>query len=235
MPTRYHRPRPELATYTRRALCCAGLGLPFLTACSSDPYSDSAQLLQILGQSFHGFGSGDSITREQAAAIPYASIGVRIGNSSQVLLVLENRTGGTTLWTSASRIAIELQYGRIIRTAGLEHNMSQSGPDGIDPLQSREFASPSTPFTYVMDIPDRNTYQARITYEIGAAARDTLDIFGTPLETLHAREQGSCSLLGWEFENEYWLDPASGLIWRTLQNIHPALDVVEVAILRPPA
>jgi hypothetical protein len=221
--------------YTRRAFCCASLGLPFLTACSSDPDSDSAQLLQILGQSFHAFGSGDSITREQAAAIPYASIGVRIGNSSQVLLVLETKAGGTTLWTSASRIALELQNGRITRTAGLEHNMSQSGPNGIDPLQSHEFTPRAEPYTYVMDIPDRNTYQALVKYEMGEAGRDTLTIFGTALDVLHAREKGSCSLLDWEFENEYWLDPTSGLVWRSLQNIHPEMDVVEVAILRPPA
>jgi hypothetical protein len=192
-------------------------------------------MMQILGQSFHAFASGGSITREQAAAIPYASLGLRIGSSSQVLLVLETKAHDTTLWTSASRIAIELQSGRITRTAGLEHNMSQSGPNGIDPLQSRQYAPKAAPYTYVMDIPDRNAYQALIEYEMGEADRDTLTIFGTPLETLHAREKGICSLLEWEFENEYWLDPASGLVWRSLQNVHPAMDTVEVSIFRPPA
>ncbi len=200
-----------------------------------DPDSDTAQMLDILGQSFHAFESGGSITREQAAAIPYASLGVRIGSSSQVLLVLQTKAGNTTLWTSASQIAIELQSGRITRTAGLEHNMSQSGPNGIDPLQSHEFTPHAPPYTYVMDFPDRNTYQALIQYEMGESDSDTLTILGTPLEALHAREKGFCRLLDWEFENEYWLDPASGLVWRSLQNVHPAMDTVEVSILRPPA
>jgi len=221
--------------YTRRALCCAGLGLPLLAACSSDPDSDTSQMLDILGQSFHTFASGQSITREQAAAIPYASIGVRIGDSSQVLLVLESKTGGTSLWTSASRIAVELQSGRITRTAGLEHNVSQSGPTGVDPLQSHPFAPKAAACTYVTDIPDMNTYQAVIHYEMGVTDRETVTILGTPIDTLHARETGHCPQLDWEFANEYWLDPASGLVWRSLQNIHPELDTVEIVVLRPVA
>lgn len=192
-------------------------------------------MLDIVGQSFHAFTSDQSITREQAAAIPYASIGVRIGDSAQVLLVLESKTNGTSLWTSASRIAIELQSGRITRTAGLEHNMSQSGPAGIDPLQSHDFVPKASPYTYVMDIPDRKIYQAVILYEMHEVHRETVTILGTPLNALHVRETGTCKQIDWEFENDYWLEPASGLVWRSLQNIHPELDTIEIVMLRPPA
>jgi len=45
------------------------------------------------------------VTLEQAAATPYASIGVQLGGSPEFMLVLATGVDSDLLWTSASRIA----------------------------------------------------------------------------------------------------------------------------------
>jgi hypothetical protein len=210
------------------------MALPLLAGCSSDPHSDSADMLKMLGQSFDTFTGDEGIPREQAAAIPYASIGVRVGGSAQAMLVLATQARNVCLWTSAAHIAVETQSGRITRTAGLPHNMSQSAFSGSDPLQSG-LTRRGARCDYVIDLPDRNIFQAPVTYEMDAPVPDEIVILGAKLAVLHVRERGSCSVLDWQFVNEYWADTTSGFIWKSLQTIHPDLDAMEIVVFRRPA
>ncbi|HEY5048984.1 MAG TPA: YjbF family lipoprotein [Rhizomicrobium sp.] len=212
----------------------AGLGLPLLAGCSSDPYSDTSGILKMAGRSFGAFTGTGEITREQVAVVPYASIGVRVGDSNQVLLALVSKSRGFCLWTSAARIAIETDGGgRITRTAGLPHNMAQSSADGSDPLQAG-IAGRGGGCEYYIDLPDRNVWRATVRYRLESPEQRETVILGANLKVQYARERGACSDLLWEFQNEYWRDAATGFMWRSRQAIHPDLDVVEITILRRP-
>lgn len=210
-----------------------GLGLPFLAACSSDPNSDSSQLLVMARQSLGVFGDDTSVTRAQAAAIPYASIGVRLGDSRQFLLVLATQMRDQCLWTSAAHIAIETTSGRITRCAGLPHTIAQSLIAGRDPVQSR-VAIGNSSCSFAVDLPDRNVYQARLEYREQLPRLDVIEILGTKLKVQRFTEQGTCPVLDWQFENTYWRDGKSGFVWRSVQNIHPDLDALEITVFRPP-
>jgi hypothetical protein len=230
-------PRPERlvrATWSRRAAMTAGLGLPFLAACASEQHSESSDVLTMLRQSLDSHTGNTTVTRDQAAAIPYASIGVTVGSLPQTMLVLAAKSRATCLWTSAAHIAVETQSGRITRTAGLEHNMSQTVFAGRDPLQSWSSSTRRT-YTFLMDIPDKDVYGASIGYEMSAPEESHVTILGALLSTFHVREKGSCSVLDWTMENDYWLDSKTGFVWLSRQNIHPDLDPIEIAVLRPPA
>jgi hypothetical protein len=235
MSTRFLRPERRAAIgWTRRRIFAAGLGMPFLSACSSDRQSDISDVLAMIGQSIAPHSGDGTITRNQAAAVPYASIGVRIGDSRQVLLALATRTRDVCLWTSSARVAIETRSGRITRTAGMPHNMSQRLFGGVDPLQSG-VAGDHGHYEYLVDFPERNIYGASTLLVMDSPRPDEIDILGARLKLLHARERGSCSVLGWKFENEYWTDATSGFVWRSRQTIDPDLDQVEIVVFRPPA
>ena len=75
-----------------------------LAGCNSTGQSDWSNYYRLMRDSFHAsFGDG-GVTREQAAAVPYASIGVRSNGNPELLLVLATDNDGDLLWTSASRI-----------------------------------------------------------------------------------------------------------------------------------
>ncbi|MGD0192710.1 MAG: YjbF family lipoprotein [Rhizomicrobium sp.] len=185
----------------------------------------------MMRQSFDRMTGDDAVTRAQAGAVPYASMGVRVGDSAQVLLALATQNRDVRLWTSSVHFAIETQGGRITRTAGLPHNMSQDLFKGSDPLVSR--TAPAGGCDYQIDL-DRVLYQAAIHYVMEVPTRDTITILGAKLNVLHVAEHASCSQLDWRFDNEYWIDSKTGFVWRSHQTIHPDLDPVETVVLRPP-
>jgi hypothetical protein len=221
--------------WSRRAIL-GGLAAPLLAGCSSDSNSDTNMFVRMAGQSLDVFGGGQSITFDQVASIPYATIGIRAGDGPQALLVLATRTGDTLLWTSAAHIAIETQAGRITRTSGLPHDLSATSIVGTDPLQAglQHLQGEATASRYA-DFADRNAYQNLVLSSVATTGVEEIEILGTRLKTLHAVERGSCAALGWEFTNEYWADIRSGFIWRSSQRVHPDLFAVELEVFRPPA
>lgn len=227
-------PREMHEGISRRALFVAA-AVPLLAGCSSDPNSDTAALTHMLGHSLDLFTGGSSITLADVEKVPFASLGVRVGSDPQTMLLLATRTGPTTVWTSAVHIALAIQYGRIIRTAGLPSNLSATTFPQPDPLASglQNLRGPATAKRSV-DFADRNAYGNVIDYTIAPTGTEEIEILGTRIKTVHAVEHGSCASLSWTFTNEYWADTMAGRVWRSTQYVHPDLAAVEVELFRPP-
>src|ERR1700728_1436833 len=94
-----------------------------LAGCSSGGSGDYAQYLSLVRQGFSQSFSDSGITRDQAAAIPYASMGYRINGSREALIVLATDTSGDLLWTSQSRVVLVTHDGRVKRSVGLKHDL----------------------------------------------------------------------------------------------------------------
>ena len=68
---------------------------------------------------------GQEISKELVESIPYASLKMRIGKGSNGLLILESLQDKETTWVSADQVVIVLEEGRIIRTLGLNNNLTK--------------------------------------------------------------------------------------------------------------
>jgi hypothetical protein len=172
------------------------------------------------------------VTLEQAAATPYASIGVRLGGSSEIMLVLATDASAEQLWTSASRIAIATSAGRVVRTSGLEHNLSN-----LVLLERKSGDNGGATVRWLADWPDLNAISVPVVCESRPVGDETITILGKPIHTQRVNEncRAEARKFIWTFENVYWIDPDSGLVWRSIQNISPKLDELKLEILRPPA
>ncbi len=222
------------STFTRR-LVLAGAIAPLLARCSSDPNSDTAGLTRVLGQSLNVFSGGGSVSLKEVSDTPFASVGVRVGSGAQTMLVLATHAGLSTVWTSALHIALELQSGRIVRTAGFVENLSGTTFTGSDPLGAGlQNLRTTMPAKRSLDFTDRNAYGILVDSMIVPAGLADVDILGTQISCVHAFEHCSCSAFGWNFTNEYWANTQSGIVWRSVQYIHPDFDPLEIELLRPP-
>jgi hypothetical protein len=180
-----------------------------------------------------GFKDPPAVSREEAAAIPYSSIGYRIGNSGQRLLVLASQTGRTFLWTSSSRVVIVTEGGRITKTAGLPWNLASTVLIGGDP--ATDFNQPlSGTANRLLDFPDLTRFGIAISSTFTSTEPETIPILGQPLETVRIVEDCVCDDFGWHFQNSYWIDRDSKFIWRSEQHTHPKLDALKLEIFRPP-
>ncbi|HEY3636652.1 MAG TPA: YjbF family lipoprotein [Rhizomicrobium sp.] len=226
---------PDSGLSVSRRLVLAGALGPLLVRCSSDSNSDTAGLTQLLGRSLHVFSGADSVALKDVAGTPFASLGVRVGSGAQTMLVLATRSGESTVWTSSSHIALELQAGRILRTAGLTENLSGTTFSGSDPLGMgiRNLREPAT-LKRSLDFSDRNAYGVLVESTVTLNGPADVEILGTHIACVHATEQCTCKELGWNFTNEFWASAQTGLVWRSVQNIHPDFAPLEIEILRPP-
>ncbi len=215
----------------RRAAIFALVSLPsmLLSACSTD--SDYGAYWQVLRQSF----GGSAITRDQAAGIPYASLGYRLNGGPQTLLVLATDTNGEQLWTSRAHIVLLTQDGRVKRTTGLSHNLGALTPlRGVTlPAPATALEAPSTN-DFSADFPDIAAYGVPISCRMTRKGPETIDILGQSLVTARVDEECVSEKRRWHFRNSYWLDPGSGFVWRSLQHIHPHGDTLEIEVFRPP-
>lgn len=228
-------PLPRRRAIARRDVTIAAIVAAIsLSACGSQSSSDYSQIFEFAKKSFAG--NEQNITLKQAAAVPYASIGVRIGDSPQQMLVLATDSGDEQLWTSASHIVLSLRDGRIVRTVGLSRDLSDLRLMKSMALKSPR-ASLSGPVqqTLLADFADLGIYSTPISCMAKEAAAGSIDILGQEIKTVRIEERCEDADLGWAFTNTYWIDPATGQLWRSVQHIHPDADTVEIDVLRPPA
>ena len=206
-----------------------------LGGCSSTGSSDYGQFYRALRQSMTAsFGNG-RITKDQAAAIPYASIGYRLNDDAEQLLVLATDSNGEQLWTSASHIVIATRGGRIVRTVGLPANVSAVTPGSgqiLPPLSAA--LSGTVSYSRLEDLPDSQVYGLTLACKILYRGRQTIVILGRGISTAKIDESCANRALNWSFTDSYWLDADSGLAWKSIQHISPKKGKIEIEILRPP-
>ena len=186
--------------------------------------TDMGQLGELLFHQITKIGTSESVPRARAAAIPYASLGVRLGSSDESMFVLGSKTGNDLHWLGGQRLAITTRAGRIVQTAGFEHNLT--GFQG-----NADVASPGTK-DFVYDIAEPPRYGVAVRCTTRPVGRERLLILGVPHETNHVAEDCQAPQLDWKFRNEFWSD-GSGLVWKSKQSAEPDLDGLELEILRP--
>lgn len=181
-------------------------------------------------------GQHQMVTREQAAAVEYASIGVQIGRDDQAMLVLGSDVAGEMSWFSSNKVLIATRNGRIVATAGLTDNLGRVGTLNASPWTGEGNAPlvAGQKYKFLYDLPQFQLYSVPIDCEASAAANDeTITIMDAEIETRHLTESCESEELGWSFENEFWLDKTTGYVWRSVQTINPKLPPITIEVLRP--
>ncbi len=225
---------PRLRLIKRAA--CGALGL-MTAACSSGNSGNNsyAQFYQIMRQSWSASFGKVRVSREQAAAIAYASLGFTLNGGNQNLLVLATDSGGDLLWTSAAHVVIVTRDGRIVRTVGLGDDLS-----GVTTRDERALPAPAAairaPFTSsrLEDFPELGLYGVLVACRASLVGRQSIRILGQVIATFRVDETCHSRRPDWSFTDSFWVDGESGLVWRSRQHIHPKGAVVETEIFRPP-
>lgn len=214
------------------ARIAATAALMFLAACGAVE-TGYGQYRQLLTQNFSAMFGTHRVTLQQAAAIPYASMGWRLNDGPQNIIILATDAAQEQLWTSRARIVIQTQDGRIKRTFGLPRNMG-----ALTPRSDRKLNAPATalqgPYTgqFLSDFPDMDAYSVPITCRAQAKGRRAVTILGRSISTVRVEEQCTCPSLRWTFKNIYWIDSQTGFVWRSRQTIHPLGDTLETEMFR---
>ena len=228
-------PVPRRLAQAARALRMAALAV-LAASCSSGGSGNTnyTQFYTLMRQSLSASFGKVRVTREQAAAISYASMGYSLDGGNQTMLILATDSGGELLWTSAAHVVIVTRDGRIVRTLGLGRDLSGvTAPSGssITPLT----AALQGPFTSTRleDFPELGRYGVQLFCRAHTAGRQSIKILGQPIAAIRVDESCRSERPEWTFTDNFWLDSDNGQVWRSRQHVHPQGGVVETEIFRP--
>jgi hypothetical protein len=209
--------------------------LLMLAACSSTGNSDYSQFYRALRQSVAASLGNGRIAKDQAAAIPYASMGYRVNGGSEQLVVLATDANGEQLWTSKAHIVIVTRDGRIARTVGLPHDKTGMAPRTGEQLPAVAAAlNGNVTYTRLEDFPDIPAYGILLTCTLAKQRAETITILGHGIQTIRIDETCRASDRKWPFTDRFWVAPDASLVWRSLQHLDPTDTIIETEILRPP-
>jgi hypothetical protein len=215
-----------------RRIFLAGAASAFCSGCEHSYIGDMASFIRTNTAK----GKDLPLSLSDIQKIPYASIAVRLGEGSQALLILGSNLGDDRHWISAEHEVLVTRHGRLVQTEGLTQDVTSTTFLSADPV-----GGPSSGFTSVQECVrslDFEPYHldgivVRSRFESGG--RDEIDILGNRIPTEIWREQGGAKEYDWTFVNQYWIDPGSGFVWKSLQASAPALPQLEITVYRKPA
>lgn len=180
-------------------------------------------------------GSPSQVTLQEASAIPYASLGVRIDGGAEFLIVLATDAPHSRLWAAGKSIALQTDDGRIVRTSGLAHNLSGiSGDVGVPISPLDALKQRGSKRTLLYDFADLNAYSIKTACSTTRLGHENIRILGKTIPTQRVEESCRADALRWSFVNTYWMGEKSGMVWKSIQYVHPRLGPVATEILRPP-
>jgi Group 4 capsule polysaccharide lipoprotein gfcB, YjbF len=219
--------RVQLIRLVRRFLPVALIAAPLL-GCGSNSNFDP--LRKMLWHDISAIGTAaPGVSRAQAAAVPYATTGVRYGSAQEAMLVLATASERDREWVGGTQFSIITRDGRIIRTVGFPYNLSgfqgpiaDSGPDAVP-----------GGYHYLYDFADKHIYGVLVHCVRHDAGLARIDIIGGFHNTRRIVEECTAPQLDWEFQNEFWRDVATGYVWKSVQHIHPDADAFALEVLRP--
>jgi hypothetical protein len=217
-----------------RSALVAGVIALGLTGCQdlgtlSGSNSDFGKMGVLLLHQITGIGSSESVPRERAAAIPYASLGVRLGGSDESMFVLASKSGEDLLWLGGKAVAVTTRHGRVVRTVGFRYNVS-----GVQLAEPAKRDSAQATIEYLYDFAEQSRYGIPVKCVRRIIGAERIVIIGVSHDTSHLAEDCSASGMDWSFRNEFWVD-AAGYTWKSREFIEPRLDPLGLEVLRPAA
>jgi len=223
-------------SFRRTGRIVPALALFLAGGCSSAGSGNTnySQFYQLVKQGWAATMGKVRVTRDQAAAIPYASLGYNLDDGNQVMLVLATDTNGELLWTSPSRVVIVTRDGRIIRTLGLPHDLSGFTTAGGPPPSPAEALHQPFTSTRQEDFPELGFYGVAVSCQARLVGRQKITILGQAITTNRVDESCRSQKPEWSFVDSYWLDADNGLAWQSRQHINPKGGTIQIQIFRPP-
>lgn len=218
--------------FTRRSAILTAFGFS-VAACTETVTSFSQGIRTILAEK-----NNAPVSRVDVASIPYATMLAKIGKESLRKITLGRVDEDEKYWYSANKTVIVTRSGRVIKTAGLPKNLIKTRFLGTDPLvnisklQIKKTENGKSARRLV-DMAPPDNYGVVIDSVIESAGAREIEIAELRFDTELFVERCRAATLDWAFENQFWVDRKDGIVWKSIQHIHPDLPALELQLLRP--
>lgn len=178
------------------------------------------------------------MSAEQIAALPYASLGVQVGDGLKAVVVLAKYDGDKLDWISGDRVVFVTRGGRLVRTVGLPRDLRNSMFQVADPLTAvsrHPMAGESVRYVRRIDVTPDDEFGVAVESELSVEDPEEIRILDRVHATTRLRERVRVRRWDWRDENLYWADVRDGFIWRSRQLYCSQVPPITMEILKRPA
>jgi len=150
------------------------------------------------------------------------------GAAGSAILILGNIDGQRQAWYSSDKNIVFLQQGLVVATHGGAPELRGMSIMGENPFTDLRHVMAGTTVQRRYDVMPGYRYGMLVTGTLQPIGHETLNILGKPRSLLRVQE----TLRGaeWSATNHYWVDPANGFIWKSVQAIAPdaSLEIIQL-------
>lgn len=228
--------------YNRFSLSLLLVSILTLSACSN--YQNDVR--QTMSLAF--YGTPDVVkSAAEVDKLPYASVYIKVEPNSRAFVLLAfveplplfpsstDATSPEFKWIARDGAMLATQFGRITRTAQLPAgNLVATTSDKADPL-SLGLQLSSTPKSWHRKIDWQPGYHFGYSLDsrFEFVAEENIVVNEKTVSTLHFNEIVDVSELDVQYQNQFWIDPVSGVVIKSRQKLAPSLPYVEMTTLKP--
>jgi hypothetical protein len=171
-------------------------------------------------------------TAAEVAARPYYQMEASTRDGHAVL-ILGNIDGVREDWYGNHGVVVFLEHGQLVQTAGLSQNLDGLREPADNPF-IRGLQHLTAPVDYIRqeDWSPGYRYGVPVNARLVPAGTEQLTILGQTHTVLRVDEHLSAPAAGYRATNHYWVDPADGFVWKSVQQVGPGLAITLVQ-LRP--
>jgi hypothetical protein len=204
--------------------CGGALAMLLLAGCSTVA-RDSVSTLVVAVKGTGNFHP----TPEMVAATPYAQLLVE-GPLGNALMVLGNDDSGRTAWYSNDKRVLFLEGALLVGTQGQPQDATRIAIDGPNPLDRILSLQTGTTVQRRYDWMPGYRFDVAVTGTFRRMPPEEVKILDRRVRLEHFEEQLEGP--GVSAKNEYWADPSTGRIVRSLQLVAPGQSLL-ITTLKP--
>lgn len=171
-------------------------------------------------------------TVADVAANRYPQIKVT-GPRGGAVLVLGNLDGDRQAWYSNDRSIVFLEDGLLVGTHGGTPQLQSMRIEGENPFRNLHRIQSPIKVQRRYDMMPGYRFGVQISGTLERIGTENVQILGRSLLLLHIRER----LIGqgWKHDNQYWVDPSNGFIWKSVQALAPdaSLEIIQLKPYSP--
>jgi hypothetical protein len=210
---------------TRRS-ALLGAGTFLLAGCGNSRNPNLSAAVDLARKFF----SDRAFTDADVERVPFASIGVRVGDAPEAMVVLATVDGDNLTWIAADQSIIVTRHGRIVRYRSGDVDVV-TAPGSDDPVADGTVADGTC--MRLLDFPKVQLYSVPAQSTLAATGQARVTLLHGEILTRGFTETGISHPLAWEFENHFYLDADNKRVWQSNQNVTPQLPPIKIRVLRP--
>ena len=175
-----------------------------------------------------------TVTDQQIASLPYASLYARINQGARIFVVLGYDEQGQQKWITQDKAMLVTQHGRLVKTLGLVDNLDEVSNLAQDPIANPLQLQNNASWTRVVQWREKENVRAATAISTFQRGDDTvLTIAGERVPCRVWIETVRMESLGAEWQNTFWIDNRDGAVLQADQTLAADTFPVETTILKP--